>query len=65
MSSKTNERTEKRESWHGFLMVFHNFFEQKRKYVIFLDIGEIPEKGVHESSVWKWERGKDFEKWVT
>jgi hypothetical protein len=25
---------------------------QKRKYVIFLDIGEIPEKGVHESSVW-------------
>jgi hypothetical protein len=24
---------------------------QKRKYVIFLDIGEILEKGVHESSV--------------
>ena len=32
-------------------MVFHNFLEQKRKYVIFLDIGEILEKEVHESSV--------------
>ena len=29
----------------------HNFIEQKRKYVIFLDIGYILEKGVHESSV--------------
>ena len=29
----------------------HNFIEQKRKYVIFLDIGDILEKGVHESSV--------------
>ena len=33
------------------LMVFHNFFEQKREYVIFLDKGEILEKGVHESNV--------------
>jgi hypothetical protein len=37
MSAKTNKRTDKRESW--------------RKYVIFLDIGEILEKRVHESSV--------------
>jgi hypothetical protein len=36
----------------------HNFIEQKRKYVIFLDIGEILEKGVHESSVC--DTGVDF-----
>jgi hypothetical protein len=44
MSAKTNERTDKRERWHGLGF-------QKIKYVIFLDIGEILEKGVHESSV--------------
>ena len=36
----------------------HNFIEQKRKYVIFLDIGDILEKGVHESSVC--DTGVDF-----
>jgi hypothetical protein len=83
-----------------FPSIRHSF--RKRKYVIFLDIGEILKKGVHESSVviqayidfliytflsnshskfrrrtngrikgrvstvWgKWERGKDFGKWVT
>jgi hypothetical protein len=35
----------------GFFALKHNFIEQKRKYVIFLDIGEILEKRVHESSV--------------
>jgi hypothetical protein len=54
MSAKTNERMDKRESWHGlgemiFPSIWHSF--QKRKYVIFLDISEILEKGVHESSV--------------
>jgi hypothetical protein len=34
-----------------FISYKHNFIEQKRKYVIFLDIGGILEKGVHESSV--------------
>jgi hypothetical protein len=34
-----------------FISYKHNFIEQKRKYMIFLDIGEILEKGVHESSV--------------
>jgi hypothetical protein len=34
-----------------FISYKHNFIEQKRTYVIFLDIGEILEKGVHESSV--------------
>jgi hypothetical protein len=29
----------------------HNVIEQKRIYVIFLDISEILEMGVHESSV--------------
>ena len=34
-----------------FISYEHNFIEQKRTYVIFLDIGEILEKGVHKSSV--------------
>ena len=34
-----------------FISYQHNFIKQKRTYVIFLDIGEILEKGVHESSV--------------
>jgi hypothetical protein len=33
-----------------FISYKHNCIEQKRKYVIFLDIGGILEKGVHESS---------------
>jgi hypothetical protein len=56
MSAKTNERTDKRENWHGlgemWKMIFPSIRRsfQKRKYVIFLDIGEILEKGVHKSS---------------
>ena len=34
-----------------FISYQHNCIEQNRTYVIFLDIGEILEKGVHESSV--------------
>jgi hypothetical protein len=34
-----------------FISYKHNFIEQKKKYVIFLDIGGILENGVHESSV--------------
>jgi hypothetical protein len=34
-----------------FISYQHNCIEQKRTYVIFLDIGEILEKTVHESSV--------------